>query len=79
MPAITPRERSRVAFERDRRPRRLGSPEVRQLSQPRRPTLDERISATWSGLVENGSAECPLCNGELRAADGCTGCGSQLS
>lgn len=79
MPGITQRERSRNAFERDTRPRRIGSLEARQLSQPRRSTLAERISATWAGLVEDGSAECPVCDGELRAAHGCTVCGAQLS
>ena len=81
MPALAPSERSRATLERDPRPRRPGSLEARRLSQPqpRRASLDERISATWKSLAEDGSAECPVCAGEIRAGTGCRTCGSALS
>jgi hypothetical protein len=47
--------------------------------EPGAPTLDERISSTWSGLVSDGTAECPVCSGDIHAAEPCTGCGSELS
>ncbi len=79
MPAVAPRDLSRSPFERGERPRRLEGREARQLFEPGKATLDERIAMVWSGLVESGAAQCPLCHGEMRLDRGCSDCGSQLS
>jgi hypothetical protein len=47
--------------------------------EPGRATLDDRISALWTRLVADGTAECPVCGDELAADRPCTGCGSELS
>jgi hypothetical protein len=44
-----------------------------------RPTLEDRLLATWDELTVTGTAECPVCGSELHAAGGCEGCGSELS
>jgi len=79
MPAVATSTRSRIPLERNQRPRLLEGLEARQLVPSAGQTLDEWISATWSGLVESGSAECPVCSGELRAGRACSSCGSELS
>jgi hypothetical protein len=78
MPAAGSRDRVRSPFEPGERPRRLGNLEARQI-RPTGPTLEERISGTWSRLVEHGTAECPVCGSSLRAARPCDGCGADLS
>ena len=51
-----------------------------RLFEPRRVTLDERVSATWRRLAEEGSAECLVCGAsEFAAGHECPGCGSELS
>ena len=47
--------------------------------EPGVPTLDERISSTWSGLVSQGTAACPVCDSSVHAAEACPACGSELS
>jgi hypothetical protein len=47
--------------------------------EPGAATLDERVSSLWTGLVSEGSAECPVCAQPIRAAEPCNGCGSELS
>jgi hypothetical protein len=45
-------------------------------------TLGERMSNVWEGLVETGTADCPVCRGPMeRAGESghCLGCGSILS
>lgn len=49
---------------------------------PRRLSLEERLSATWSAVSAGAAAECPVCRASMRLADGsarCCGCGSTLS
>ncbi|HYH62487.1 MAG TPA: hypothetical protein VD766_11530 [Solirubrobacterales bacterium] len=72
------RDRVRFQFERTERPRRPGSLEAREV-RPKGPTLEERIAGTWLRLVEDGTAECPVCASALRAAIPCDGCGADLS
>ncbi len=79
MPALAPRDRIPVAPGRDERPRSLGGLEARRFSQPDGLTLDARIAVTWSRLVASGTAECPVCAGELHAARACGACGSELT
>jgi hypothetical protein len=46
------------------------------------PTLEERISSVWEGLLRTGTADCPVCRGPMeRAGDSghCLRCGSILS
>ena len=78
MQAVGSRDRVRTRFERDERPRRQGSLEGRQV-RPKGPTLEQRIAGTWSRLVQEGTAECPVCASSLRAAFPCDGCGADLS
>ena len=78
MPAVAPRDKLRN-FPGTGRPRRFGHPQACQPFEPGAPTLDERISTTWAGLVSSGTAECPVCATRLRAAQPCSGCGSELS
>ena len=70
--ATTPR---RPAHER----RSLTNRHAVQLPQPGRATLDDRITALWSRLIEAGSADCPVCGDEITAGRPCGGCGSELS
>ena len=45
-------------------------------------TLERRIARVWEGLTAAGVAECPVCTGRMRLADGvgrCGRCGSALS
>ena len=62
-------------------PQRSGLPRRRagQLFEPGRPTLDDRVSATWRRLVDDGAAECLVCGAEAPAGRECPGCGSELS
>jgi tRNA(Ile2) C34 agmatinyltransferase TiaS len=41
-------------------------------------TLEDVVVAAWDDLAAEGRAECPVCAGELRAAGGCSSCGSDL-
>jgi len=77
MPAVIPKDRQRFSVH--DRPRRFGHLDARQMFDPGAPTLDERISSTWAGLVSSGSAECPVCASRVRAGQPCAGCGSELS
>jgi hypothetical protein len=80
MPAVAPKDRARRALPgQSERPRRFGHLEARQLFESGVPTLDERISATWSRLVRDGVATCPVCEGRIDAGQPCRGCGSELS
>ena len=47
--------------------------------EPGRATLDDRITALWGRLVEDGTADCPVCGDEIVAARPCHGCGSELT
>ncbi len=47
--------------------------------EPGRATLDDRITALWTQLVETGIAECPVCASEMSAARPCGSCGSELA
>ena len=78
MASVSQKERQRL-FPGNDRPRRFQHLDARQMFEPGARTLDERISATWSGLVSVGTAECPVCASRMRAAESCPGCGSELS
>jgi hypothetical protein len=46
------------------------------------PTLEQRISGVWEGLLKTGTADCPVCRGKMERTPGgglCTSCGSTLS
>ena len=47
--------------------------------EPGGATLADRIAILWSELVEEGTAECPVCGSEMSAAQACNDCGSELS
>ena len=79
MPATAHRESSRGLLIGNERPRRFGHLEARQMFEPGARTLDERISSTWSSLVSEGAAECPVCSSRMLAAHQCSACGSELS
>jgi hypothetical protein len=79
MPATAPRESSRGYPARNARPRLFQHLEARQMSEPGARTLDERISSTWSVLVSEGTADCPVCASRIRAAQSCVTCGSELT
>ena len=48
-----------------------------------RPTLEDRLSNVWEGLLAAGAADCPVCGAEMKRdgadAGSCGGCGSKLS
>lgn len=50
-----------------------------RLFEPGGATLEDAILDRCAELAERGSAECPVCGARLRPADGCEGCGSELS
>jgi hypothetical protein len=79
MPAIAPRDTARGFPAREARPRRMQRLEAHRMFEPGARTLDERISATWSSLVSEGAADCPVCSSRVRAAHQCDNCGSELS
>ena len=79
MRALAPRGKAPALPGRGERVRRFEHQTARQMFEPMSPTLDERISSTWSALVAEGSAECPVCAGQIRAAQTCERCGSELS
>ena len=56
-------------------PRREAAPR----SEPGRATLDDRIATLWTQLVEQGTADCPVCGTEITAGRPCGDCGSELS
>ena len=46
------------------------------------PTVEQRISAVWEGLVAAGVADCPACRGPMERSGAfgrCASCGTQLS
>jgi hypothetical protein len=49
-----------------------------QLFDPARPTLEDRIVATWDELTAAGRTACPVCSGEMTSTRGCASCGSEL-
>jgi hypothetical protein len=59
--------------------RALGRREAGCRPEPGRATLDDRMSALWTQLVETGTADCPVCGGEIAAARPCGSCGSELT
>jgi hypothetical protein len=77
--AVVHTKRRPAVLASEERPRILGRLEVRRLAEPGRATLSDRIAATWTRLVDEGVAECPVCASELRAGSGCSSCGSVLS
>lgn len=50
-----------------------------RLFEPGDVTLEAAILGVWEDLTASGRAECPVCGGRLGAADGCDGCGAELS
>lgn len=62
---------------RERRP--LPRRRAVHLPEPGRATLEDRITALWTGLVETGTTECPVCAAEIAAGRPCESCGSELS
>ena len=47
-----------------------------------RPTLEERLNATFRALAAGAPAECPVCHGSMRRESGggrCADCGARLS
>jgi hypothetical protein len=50
-----------------------------RLFEPGRATLDDRVSAAWRRLVEQGAASCLVCGAEAGAGRPCPSCGSELS
>ena len=50
-----------------------------RLFEPTGLTLEDMILGAWEDLVAGNPAECPVCGGRMRAAGGCTSCGSDLS
>jgi tRNA(Ile2) C34 agmatinyltransferase TiaS len=50
-----------------------------RLFRPHGLTLEDRVLGAWEDLVAGGPAECPVCGGSMRAAGGCSDCGSDLS
>ena len=67
-PPGTKRERRTLAHRR-----------ATQLSEPGRATLEDRITALWTRLVETGTAACPVCSAEFAAGGPCGGCGCELT
>jgi hypothetical protein len=51
---------------------------VSRLFEPSGSTLEDIVLGAWEDLMARGSAECPVCAGELEVS-GCTTCGSELS
>ncbi len=54
----------------------------RACSRPGRPTLEERLNATFHALAAGARAECPVCHGSMRPESGggrCGDCGARLS
>lgn len=49
-----------------------------RLFEPSGSTLEDIVLGAWEDLRLNGSAECPVCAGEL-GPSGCETCGSELS
>ena len=56
-------------------PRRQAAPQF----EPGRATLDDRIAALWTQLIEQGTADCPVCGAEMTAGRPCGDCGSELT
>ena len=50
-----------------------------RLFEPQGLTLEDVVLGAWEDLVAGSPAECPVCGGQMRAAGGCTSCGSDLS
>ena len=50
-----------------------------RLFEPHGLTLEDTILGAWEDLVAGSAAECPVCGGKMRAAGGCSSCGSDLS
>jgi len=49
-----------------------------RLFEPSGSTLEDIVLGVWEDLTARGSAECPVCAGELEPA-GCDSCGSELA
>jgi hypothetical protein len=47
--------------------------------EPGRATLDDRVSALWTRLIETGEGECPVCAAAIVARRPCGECGSELT
>ena len=48
----------------------------------RRPTLEERLNATFAALTAAGAADCPVCHGPMQRDAGggtCKDCGARLA
>ena len=53
-------------------------PSAERLFEPGGLTLEDTILDVWEDLTGEGRAECPVCGGRMRIAEGCEGCGSAL-
>ena len=72
------RERSSICTQRPAEPR------VDCVPAGSRLTLGQVLDGVWEGLRAGGTAECPICHGQLRGdGDGsaarCEGCGTRIS
>jgi hypothetical protein len=57
---------------------RGSEPPAQRLFEPKGPTLEDSILATWQELASEDHSTCPVCSGEMTRAGGCHSCGSQL-
>jgi hypothetical protein len=75
MTAVATREREVTA------PRDRGSaePPAQRLFEPKGPTLEDAIIATWRELAGAERTACPVCSAEMSRAGTCSACGSELS
>jgi hypothetical protein len=73
MSAVATRERHPGGLERG-----SAEPPAQRLFEPKGPTLEDSIVATWRDLTNADSATCPVCSGEMSRAGGCTSCGTVL-
>jgi hypothetical protein len=66
------------------RPDRVTDPPAAARSAPRlfEPggvSLEDVILDAWEDLTDSGDAECPVCGGRMKLAQGCEACGSEVS
>jgi hypothetical protein len=73
MSAVATRERELAGLERG-----SAEPPAQRLFEPKGPSLEDAILATWRDLTSADRATCPVCSSEMTRASGCPGCGSEL-
>jgi hypothetical protein len=54
-------------------------PPAARLFEPKGPTLEDAILATWAELSTSDRVACPVCGGAMSRTNGCQACGSELS